>query len=135
MKCGGCVRAVEQRLQQQPGVGQVSVSLLSRTAWLEVDRPEQRLPALLESLAGLGYQARPRSDELPSSRRDRLQERDWWQRWRQLLVALLLVLASGAGHLADAGASPLSATPLGAPWFHALVATVALAGQIGRAHV
>ncbi|MFZ9752572.1 MAG: heavy metal translocating P-type ATPase [Cyanobium sp.] len=128
MKCGGCVRAVEQRLLQQPGVGQVSVSLLSRTAWLEVDRPEQRLPALLESLAGLGYQARPRSDELPTSRRERLQERDWWQRWRQLLVALLLVLASGAGHLADAGASPLSATPLGAPWFHALVATVALAG-------
>jgi Cu2+-exporting ATPase len=128
MKCGGCVRAVEQRLQQQPGVGQVSVSLLSRTAWLEVDRPEQRLPALLESLAGLGYQARPRSDELPTSRRERLQERDWWQRWRQLLVALLLVLASGAGHLADAGASPLRATPLGAPWFHALVATVALAG-------
>ena len=128
MKCVGCVRAVEQRLLQQDGVSQVSVSLLSRTAWLRVDRPDLRLPALLQSLAGLGYEARLRGDELPASRQDRLRERTWWQRWRQLLVALLLVLLSGTGHLAEAGASGLAGTPLAALWFHALLATVSLVG-------
>jgi len=128
MKCGGCVRAVEQRLLQQEGVAQVSVSLLSRTAWLRVDRPELRLPALLQSLAGLGYEARLRGDELPASRHDRLRERSWWQRWRLLLVALLLVLLSGTGHLAEAGATGLAGTPLAALWFHALLATVSLVG-------
>ncbi|MFM7086748.1 MAG: heavy metal translocating P-type ATPase [Cyanobium sp.] len=44
MKCGGCVRAVEQRLRQQPGVHQASVNLLSRTAWLELE-PEPRAAA------------------------------------------------------------------------------------------
>ena len=37
MKCGGCVRAVEQRLLAQPGVRQASVSLLNRTAWVGLD--------------------------------------------------------------------------------------------------
>jgi len=128
MKCAGCVRAVEQRLAQQTGVGQVSVNLLSRTAWLEVDDSAARLPALVQSLAGLGFQARRRDDSLPHSRRERLQERHWWQRWRQLLLALVLVLVSGLGHLADAGAFGLAATPLARPWLHALVATAALAG-------
>ncbi|NDC16201.1 MAG: heavy-metal-associated domain-containing protein, partial [Synechococcaceae bacterium WB9_2_170] len=37
MKCGGCVRAVEQRLLEQPGVQQASVNLLTRTAWVQLD--------------------------------------------------------------------------------------------------
>ncbi|MFZ9901792.1 MAG: heavy-metal-associated domain-containing protein, partial [Vulcanococcus sp.] len=37
MKCGGCVRAVEQRLLAQPGVRQASVNLLTRTAWVGLD--------------------------------------------------------------------------------------------------
>jgi Cu2+-exporting ATPase len=128
MKCGGCVRAVEQRLLQQGGVSQASVNLLTRTAWVEVDRAAERLPALVHSLEGLGFQARARGNDLPSSRRHRLQEHHWWQRWRQLVLALALVLVSGLGHLADAGAFGLEATPLARPWLHALVATAALAG-------
>ena len=38
MKCGGCVRAVEQRLRQQNGVRAASVNLLTRTAWVELER-------------------------------------------------------------------------------------------------
>ena len=37
MKCGGCVRSVEQRLLAQPGVRQASVNLLNRTAWVGLD--------------------------------------------------------------------------------------------------
>jgi len=121
MKCGGCVRAVEQRLLDQPGVRQASVNLLTRTAWVDVVSPEANQGALLQALEGLGFHARLRASdgELPT-RRERLQARTWWQNWRQLVVALALLLVSVLGHLALAG--------LGAIWIHALVATVALAG-------
>ncbi len=138
MKCGGCVRAVEQRLLQTPGVLQASVNLLTRTAWVDielvVDGPEgvaaDPLPALLSGLEGLGFPARPRSQGLePSSGRERRQTDHWWRQWRHLVVALLLLLVSGLGHLADAGQLAWRGpwNVLGTPWFHALVASLALA--------
>ena len=159
MKCGGCVRAVEQRLLQQPGVRAASVNLLTRTAWLELepagwsgasattaapssaavvavpaasDAGSDPLAPVLASLAGLGFPARLRdgAQALPRSLEQRRRQRDWWQRWRQLVVALVLVLVSGFGHLADAGQLPWH-DPWGllaSPWLHGLVATVALAG-------
>ena len=159
MKCGGCVNAVEQRLRQQPGVLAVSVNLLTRTAWLELDpalfapsgdapgseaagadngeaaaEPAGQFPSIEPLLAGLrdlGFQARPRREqEVPLNRRERLRNRSWWQQWRALFTALVLVLVSALGHTAES-LSPDPATPLGAlanPWLHALVATVALAG-------
>ncbi len=121
MKCGGCVRAVEQRLLDQPGVRQASVNLLTRTAWVDLASAEADQGALLAALAGLGFQARLRSSDGEwSSRRQRRQTQTWWQNWRQLVVALALLLVSALGHLSFAG--------LGAIWIHALVATVALAG-------
>jgi Cu2+-exporting ATPase len=58
-----------------------------------------------------------------------LRQRHWWQQWRQLLVALALVLVSGLGHLAMGGQLPASALTglLSHQAFHALVASVALA--------
>jgi Cu2+-exporting ATPase len=126
MKCGGCVRAVEQRLRSQPGVRQVSVNLLTRTAWVELDpalaatAPEQMVSPLQAALASLGFQASLRDEALSAaSPRVRQQQRSWWQRWRQLMAALALLLVSAVGHL---GVRP------GPLWFHALIATAALAG-------
>jgi len=137
MKCGGCVRAVEQRLLAQPGVHQASVNLLTRTAWVGLD------PALLDSgaaaepapdpvqplitaLAEMGYAARRRDQEAAAeTREERLRREGWWQRWRQLVVALLLVVVSAAGHLAEAGQLALPA--LADIRLHALVASLALA--------
>jgi Cu2+-exporting ATPase len=140
MKCASCVRAVEQRLLEQPGVRQVSVNLLTRTAWVELDpalepaSPSQhQLSQHLEQvLAAMGYAARPRdSGALPESRRERLQRRGWWQLWRQLVLALALMLVSALGHFGLVS-DPLWQGPGGlvitAEWFHALVATVALLG-------
>jgi Cu2+-exporting ATPase len=141
MKCGGCVRAVEQRLLDQPGVRQASVNLLTRTAWVGLDptprdgAPEGDDPALplIESLARLGFPAHRRERILaPLSRTERVAQRRWWQEWRQLMIALVLLVVSVLGHLAESGALPASVeqAPAGA-WlaslgFHALVATVAL---------
>jgi Cu2+-exporting ATPase len=132
MKCGSCVRSVEQRLQQQPGVRQASVNLLTRTAWVELEGGENRLEPILSSLRSLGFEGKLRQDagEGVLSRRERLRQQSWWERWRQLLVALLLVLVSGLGHWAMV--VPLPWPPALAlfqtPWFHGLIATVALAG-------
>jgi Cu2+-exporting ATPase len=132
MKCGGCVRAVERRLLQQPGVRQASVSLLTRTAWVAMEPGGEALGSLLASLEGLGFHARLRDDQLdePQQRRALLKERHWWRHWRQLVVALALLLVSALGHLADAGQLPWRGpwNLLATPWFHALVATLALAG-------
>ena len=132
MKCGGCVRAVEQRLLAQPGVHQASVNLLTRTAWVGLDPAlsaetgADEAEPLIEALAAMGYQARRRDRDDPAADREAAQfARSWWQRWRQLLVALLLVVLSAAAHLAE--------VRQGLPaWLadirlHALVATLALA--------
>jgi len=124
MKCGGCVRAVEQRLRHQPGVRQVSVNLLTRTAWVDLDpvlaagaSPAELAQPLQQALAELGYQV-----ALPLAEAERIRQRPplgWWAAWRQLVLALALVLVSALGHLGGQSA------PL---WLHALVATLALAG-------
>jgi Cu2+-exporting ATPase len=134
MKCGGCVRAVEQRLLAQPGVRQASVNLLTRTAWVGLDpsllRPlpvgSDPVQPLVDALAAMGYQARRRDLQDPISDPEAVErQQTWWQRWRALVVALLLLVVSAAGHLAEAGTLPL-------PWLadirlHGLVATLALA--------
>ena len=132
MKCGGCVRAVEQKLLEQHGVSAASVNLLSRTAWIDLAVPaEQVLPGLVSALSALGFAAQPRSsgDDLLTRQR-RQQERSWWQQWRQLVVALALVLVSSLAHLAMFGQLPWTGPGdlLARDWFHALVATVALLG-------
>ncbi len=132
MKCGGCVRAVEQRLRQQSGVRDASVNLLTHTAWVELDPgAEDPLPALVESLANLGFSVRSREEGRETSDpRQRRRERHWWQQWRQLVVAISLVMVSGLGHLADAGQLPWLGPQnlLARPAFHAVVATWALVG-------
>ena len=133
-RSGGCVRSVEQRLLAQPGVRQASVNLLTRTAWVGLD-PALAASAegtlaepLIAALAAMGYQASCRPEEgegLPLSRVDRIRQSSWWHGWRQLVVALLLVLVSALGHLAEAGQLPVRL--LTDIRLHALVATLALA--------
>ena len=128
MKCGGCVRAVEQRLLEQPGVRQASVNLMTRTAWVGLDPALEGDPSgpLVEALAGLGFQAKRRDQtSTPLSRAQRQRQEGWWQQWRRLVVALGLLVVSVLGHLSEAGDLPLPM--LADIRLHALVATLALA--------
>jgi Cu2+-exporting ATPase len=130
MKCGSCVRAVEQRLAQQPGVRHATVNLLTRTAWVDLAPDTTGVDAIVESLRGLGFHAHPREDGATVlNRKEMLRQQSWWQHWRQLIVALVLVLLSSLGHWAEATPTPWP-NPFQvfqAPWFHGLIATVALA--------
>ncbi|MEB3318946.1 MAG: cation-translocating P-type ATPase [Cyanobacteriota bacterium] len=131
MKCGSCVRAVEQRLGQQPGVRQVSVNLLTRTAWVDLEPEADGMEPLLSSLRSLGFQARQREEGgLSLNREEQRCQQSWWQHWRQLVTALVLVLLSSLGHWAEAngGDGPSALRLFQAPWFHGWIATIALAG-------
>ena len=128
MKCGGCVQSVERILLEQPSVARASVNLVARTAWLDLNDPGQSLEPILAALAARGFSAQPRNtgslEQLTPSTRDSLGA--WWSQWRQLMVALVLLLLSVLGHLAAGG--HLELVIVGALPFHAGLATVALLG-------
>ena len=60
MKCGGCVRAVERTLLEQPGVQRVDVNLVSRAAWLDLENDAGSVEAVLSALTDRA--SRPVSD-------------------------------------------------------------------------
>ena len=128
MKCGGCVRAVETTLLDQPGVRRADVNLVSRAAWLDLAEAEGDVDAVLAALADRGFPARQRdlADQFGGSSAAGAPAPGWWRQWRQLMVALVLLLLSVLGHLSEAGhlALPL----IGSLPFHAALATVALIG-------
>ena len=128
MKCGGCVRSVERTLLDQPGVQRADVNLVSRAAWLDLEESEGSVEAVLQALADRGFPATERSlnQPLETPGGDDLAGQSWWRQWRQLMVALLLLLLSVLGHLSEAG--QLSLPLIGSLPFHAALATVALIG-------
>nr|WP_255618182.1 heavy metal translocating P-type ATPase [Synechococcus sp. MU1625] len=127
MKCGGCVRAVETTLLDQPGVQRADVNLVSRSAWLDLTAGEGDVAGVLKALADRGFPAKERALDDPIGAAAAGQALPgWWQQWRQLMVALLLLLLSVLGHLSEAG--QLSLPLIGTLPFHATLATVALVG-------
>ena len=131
MKCGACVRAVERTLLAQPGVKEASVNLVTRSAWLRLESEETTaseplLDQVLAALDGRGFSAKPRQSALVSQDTESERNRGWWLQWRQLMVALVLLLLSVLGHLAEAGT--LALPLIGTLAFHASLATVALLG-------
>ena len=127
MKCGGCVRAVERTLLDQPGVQEASVNLVTRSAWLCLDAEDDCLEGVLRALDTRGFPARPRTaSALVGAAQDPVRSWGWWRQWRQLIVALVLLVLSVVGHLAEGG--HLSVPVLGDLSFHAALATVALVG-------
>lgn len=131
MKCGGCVRAVERTLLEQPGVREASVNLVTRSAWLRLEgeaelSSQTSLDAVLEALTSRGFPAKPRQSDVLGGETESERTRGWWRQWRQLMVALVLLLLSVLGHLAEAGT--LALPVIGTLTFHAVLATVALFG-------
>ncbi|MCH1545082.1 MAG: HAD-IC family P-type ATPase, partial [Synechococcus sp. MOX_bin32] len=127
MKCGGCVRAVETTLLDQPGVQRADVNLVSRSAWLDLTAGESDVDGVLKALADRGFPAKERSLDAPIGAAAAGQALPgWWQQWRQLMVALVLLLLSVLGHVSEAG--HLSLPLIGSLPFHATLATVALLG-------
>ena len=55
MKCGGCVSTVEKILKNSDGIENVSVNLLTESAYFEITQKHLELEAVLENLKENGF--------------------------------------------------------------------------------
>ena len=128
MKCGSCVQAVEKILKNHPQVNNASVNLVTKTAFLELEEPHTNLNELIQTLTSKGFPSRER-DYQTSAENIELEKNDnhnLWNKWRQLIVATLLLILSGTGHLVEG--QQISIPLIGSLPFHAGLATFALLG-------
>ena len=125
MKCGGCVHSVEQTLRNHPGVSNASVNLVSKTAWIDLKESNTEvIDEILVSLNDRGFPSSKRNSQLHTE--EKLEEQDWFNQWKELIVALILLILSVVGHLAEGGI--INIPVIGNLQFHAGLATVALFG-------
>lgn len=126
MKCAGCVRAVENQLQQQPGVVSADVNLVTAVAVVRYVPGATQPEVLAEQLTARGFPSQIRSRERAATgnlSQQRLPAREG--QGRDLAVAGLLLFLSTLGHWHHLGGPAL-------PWvsqigFHWALATLALA--------
>ncbi|WP_299416479.1 heavy metal translocating P-type ATPase [Acaryochloris sp. IP29b_bin.148] len=130
MKCAGCVRAVEKRLQQQPGVSRAVVNLVTEQAAVEYVPQAVDPNALAQLLTTAGFPSQVRDRDPASSAGNGAGQAPGpkagvdWQSVQRLIFAAMLVVLSGVGHL---GHLPGFALP-GSIQFHWGLATLALLG-------
>ena len=55
MKCGGCVNTVENILKNSDGVQNVSVNLLTESAYFEINKTVPNIDQVLETLKESGF--------------------------------------------------------------------------------
>jgi Cu2+-exporting ATPase len=121
MKCAGCVRAVEQELQQCPGVIEATVNLVTETALVACGdgAVEQQLA---DQLTEAGFPSHVRQGAAPPAEDD-APRRD--RSTVDLAIAALLLVLSTIGHLDHLGLPSIPG--LSHIGFHWGLATLALA--------
>ncbi|MEJ1932669.1 heavy metal translocating P-type ATPase [Nostoc sp. NIES-2111] len=128
MKCAGCVNAVERQLTQQSGVKSACVNLATEVAVVESEVGAVNPDMLAQRLTAAGFPTQPRkprdqAGEITLEDSAQRQRQQMQTAFRQLMVAGVLLVFSGIGHLGNLGGSiPV----LNNIWFHFGLATVAL---------
>lgn len=128
MKCAGCVKAVERQLTQHPGVKNACVNLATEVAVVESETGVVDADALAKRLTAAGFPTQPRkASEIAGVTLEDPAEKQRQQMRsaiKQLIVAGVLLVLSGIGHLSSIPGSILPV--LSNIWFHCGLATVAL---------
>lgn len=128
MKCAGCVNAVERQLTQHSGVKSACVNLATEVAVVESEVGTVDPQMLAQRLTAAGFPTQPRKpkDQAGASTLEdsaQKQRQQMLSAFRQLIIAGVLLVFSGIGHLGNLGDSlPL----FNNIWFHFGLATVAL---------
>ena len=130
MKCAGCVQVVEKHLSQQAGVEEATVNLVTQRANVAYQPTVIRPETLAATLTQIGFPSQVQSalngsGSTPASRvldqRQHLIDLLY-----QVLIALVLVILSGLGHLDQI--TGITLPILSTMGFHWGVATIALLG-------
>ncbi len=126
MKCGGCVNTVENILNNSDGIENVSVNLLTESAYFEINQTYIKIDKVLENLKQSGFPAKIYTNDFSKkiNQAELEKKKKWNDQWIRLSFALLLLLFSGLGHLAEG--DYINLPILGSLLFHAILATLAL---------
>ncbi len=126
MKCGGCVNTVEKILKNSDGIENVSVNLLTESAYFEINQKHIEIATILENLNENGFPSKIYINDFSKkiNKAELEKKKNWNNQWKKLTFALLLLLFSGLGHLAEG--RYISFPILGNIYFHALLATLTL---------
>ena len=128
MRCGSCVQAVEKILRNHPNINHASVNLVTKTAFIEIEKPNENLSDLIQILTSQGFPANERDYQTISNNieLEKNENQNLWNQWRQLIIATSLLILSGMGHLVEG--QQISIPLIGSLSFHAALATFALLG-------
>ena len=126
MKCGGCVQTVEKILTNSDGVKDVSVNLLTESAYFNLKNNQTNIDEILEDLKSNGFPSKIYNNAFTErvNKKELEKKTKWIEKWKNLNFAFLLLILSGLGHLAEGGY--INSSLLGSIFFHAFIATVAL---------
>ena len=126
MKCGGCVSTVEKILNNFDGIENVSVNLLTESAYFEISQKHIKIDTVLENLKENGFPSKIYINDFSKkiNKAELEKKKKWNNQWKKLTFALLLLLFSGLGHLAEG--RYINFPILGNIFFHASLATLAL---------
>lgn len=118
MKCAGCVAAVERQLEQHSGVAKANVNLVTEIAIIEYSPSLVQPEDLAQKLTANGFPTQLRSLNQPQINSNQQEDSS------NLVLALLLVILSGVGHLEHLGGPHIPY--LGSIQLHWALATIAL---------
>ncbi len=126
MKCGGCVSTVEKILNNSDGIENVSVNLLTESAYFEITQKHIEIDTVLKNLKENGFPSKIYINDFSKkiNKAELEKKKKWNNQWKKLTFALLLLLFSGLGHLAEG--RYINFPILGNIFFHASLATLAL---------
>ena len=126
MKCGGCVSTVEKILNNSDGIQNVSVNLLTESAYFEISHKHLEIENVLDNLEKNGFPSKIYINDFSEkiNKAELEKKKNWNNQWKKLTFALLLLLFSGLGHLAEG--KYINFPILGNIFFHASLATLAL---------
>lgn len=126
MKCGGCVSTVEKILKSTDGIKNVSVNLLTESAYFEINQKHLEIETVLANLKENGFPSKIYINDFAKkiNKAELEKKKEWNSQWKKLTFALLLLLLSGLGHLAEGGY--INFPILGNIFFHSSLATLAL---------
>jgi len=126
MKCGGCVSTVEKILNNSDGIENVSVNLLTESAYFEITQKNLEIETVLNNLKDNGFPSKIYINDFSKkvNKAELEKKKKWNNQWKKLTFALLLLLFSGLGHLAEG--RYINFPILGNIFFHASLGTLAL---------
>ncbi len=128
MKCGSCVQVVEKILKNHPNINNASVNLVTKTAFIEIKEPNNPFADVIQVLTSKGFPSRERPNQTISKNTEleTNENQNLWNKWRQLIIAISLLILSGFGHLVEG--QQISFPLIGSLPFHAALATFSLLG-------